>query len=177
MGLSNKDFDFQTLKAINFVNLPQTTLIEILSWRNHASIREHMFSDSIITVDDHLCFVSNLRNQNRDYYWLVTDANIKKYGVIYLTDLNATHQRANLGLYVNCNDSSKNKGRLLMNCLHKIAFDEFMLHGLRLEVLEDNQRAISLYKHFGFENEGLLRDYVYKNSKWKNVIVMSKIRQ
>lgn len=49
------------------------------------------------------------------------------------------------------------------------------LHTLRLEVMENNQKAIELYNQAGFEVEGTLRDYVFRDNRWYNVIIMSQI--
>jgi RimJ/RimL family protein N-acetyltransferase len=42
-----------------------------------------------------------------------------------------------------------------------------------LHVFDFNQRAISCYEKCGFRREGVLRDYWYKNGKFRDTLVMS----
>jgi len=44
-----------------------------------------------------------------------------------------------------------------------------------LEVFEDNTAAINLYKNFGFQEEGRLKEFIFKDGKWKDVIIMGMV--
>ena len=63
-------------------------------------------------------------------------------------------------------------GRILDSLAKNIAFDILNLHTLKLEVIEDNKVVINLHKKLGFKEEGRLKDFVYKDGKWKDVIIM-----
>jgi len=56
-----------------------------------------------------------------------------------------------------------------------MASNIFGLHSLKLEVIEDNKKAIEFYKKKGFEEEGRLREFVLKHGKWLGVIIMGII--
>jgi sialic acid synthase SpsE len=43
------------------------------------------------------------------------------------------------------------------------------------EVIETNERAISFYKKTGFSEEGRLKEFVFKDGRWLDVIVMGII--
>jgi len=62
-----------------------------------------------------------------------------------------------------------------MDCLKMVAFGVAKLHTLKLEVIEDNERALKLYIRSGFKKEGELIDYVFKNGLYKNVILMGMV--
>jgi UDP-4-amino-4,6-dideoxy-N-acetyl-beta-L-altrosamine N-acetyltransferase len=66
-------------------------------------------------------------------------------------------------------------GKILMDCLKNIAFKIAGFHTLKLEVIENNKRAINFYKTLGFTEEGRLREFVYKNDRWLDVIVMGMV--
>ena len=40
------------------------------------------------------------------------------------------------------------------------------LHRVELTVYADNEAAIGLYRKFGFEAEGLFRDYAVRDGQW-----------
>jgi UDP-4-amino-4,6-dideoxy-N-acetyl-beta-L-altrosamine N-acetyltransferase len=46
------------------------------------------------------------------------------------------------------------------------------LHTLKLEVLENNERAINFFKKLGFKEEGRLREFVFKEDIWYDAIIM-----
>jgi RimJ/RimL family protein N-acetyltransferase len=43
-----------------------------------------------------------------------------------------------------------------------------------LAVFEDNTAAINLYKKIGFQEEGRLKEFIFKDGKWKDVIIIGK---
>jgi len=63
-----------------------------------------------------------------------------------------------------------------LKCFKELAFDITHLHTLRLEVIADNERAVNFYKNFGFCEEGRLKEFVFKDGKWCDVIVMGMIK-
>lgn len=65
--------------------------------------------------------------------------------------------------------------RLLESIVHH-AFHDLCLNRIELTVLSTNERAINLYTKFGFEREGVLRNYVYKAGSYVDVVAMSYIR-
>ena len=67
-------------------------------------------------------------------------------------------------------------GVLLEKAALHLAFEVARLHTLKLEAIEDNDRAVSFYKRMGFQEEGRLREFVFKDNQWKHVIVMGMVR-
>lgn len=59
----------------------------------------------------------------------------------------------------------------------KHAFYNLNLHKVYLTVLTNNQRAIKLYDRCGFKIEGTLREEVYKNGKFEDMLVMSILKK
>ena len=115
-----------------------------------------------------------LEEDNRNFYWLVKNKD-EYLGVINLTLVDSNNKNAYLGIY--SNPHLKGVGSSLMECLKKVAFDVAHLHTLKLEVIEDNEKALNFFKKAGFVNEGKLKDFVFKNGKYKNVIIMGIINK
>lgn len=55
----------------------------------------------------------------------------------------------------------------------KHGFEDLNLNRIYLHVFEMNPRGIAAYKAAGFVQEGTLREAVYKNGRYYNVLVMS----
>jgi len=165
----NLEIDGITL--MNFTNLNEEEKEMILRWRNSENVRKWMFTDRIISLEEHLEFIDSLKRDSRNFYFLVKKAS-EYLGVVSLTRLDLRNRNAYLGIYANPEKKIPGVGSVLGEILLKLAFDVAKLHTLKLEVFEDNERAIALYKRLGFVEEGRLREFVFREGRWKDVIVM-----
>lgn len=168
------DLIIDDFKLVNFVNLTPEESRIVRNWRNSKIIRFWMFNDELISDKEHDNFLKHLAHSKTKVYWLVKEKE-RSIGVIYLTRISWRHRNAYLGMYVNPGMVHKGFGKKLLHIALKIAFDFLQLHSLKLEVVEDNEIAINLYRKFGFEEEGRLREFVYKQGMWKDVIIMGII--
>jgi RimJ/RimL family protein N-acetyltransferase len=103
--------------------------------------------------------------------------NHKLIGMSVLKNIHLIHRSAELGIFIGDPDE-KQKGysseatRLTL----KFGFMDMGLHRIYLKVHEDNLPAIKLYEKNGFIKEGLLRQAVFKNGRFKNEIIMSLLK-
>lgn len=168
------NYVFDEIQLINFVNVNKKDATNILEWRNHEAVRKWVYNNKPILLDDHLNFIKNLQQDNKNFYWVVKTQE-EPVGVISLNKVDYNNKNAYIGLYGNMLSSIKGKGSLLMRSLIYMGFEIIKLHALKLEVFENNQVAVNLYKKFGFEEEGLMKDFVFRNNQWINVRIMGKI--
>lgn len=165
-----KNLDFGDVIFKNFINLTEKEMILVLEWRNHVSVRKEMYQDHIISIEEHSKFIEKLKYDNKNYYWILKTKNGDCMGTISLNRVDFRNKNAYFGMY--SNPSTKGAGSLLIECLKKLAFDIAELHTLKLEVIDSNERAINFYKKSGFIEEGRLKEFVFKDGKWHDVVVM-----
>lgn len=67
-------------------------------------------------------------------------------------------------------------GTAMMAALIDISDNWYNLRRLELEVYTDNDRAIRLYQKFGFEIEGTLRSFAWRDGAYADAYVMSRLR-
>jgi len=161
-------------KLINFIKLSDEEIKLVRNLRNSEIIRIWMCNDHIISEKEHKRFLNSLRAEKSRVYWLVKKDN-SYVGVINLININWNHKNAYLGIYTNPEIEIPGKGKMLLSLILEVAFNLLNLHSLKLKVIEDNKVAIGLYRKFGFKEEGQLKDFVYKNNSWKDVIIMGMI--
>lgn len=132
----------------NFTTLSLEEQKMVLTWRNNIEIRQWMYSQDIISLEDHLSYVSSLESKKDRYYFLVKkdDENI---GVIDFTSIDRTNGTAEIGLYAK--PQSKGNGKHLMQEIIKYGFNDIKISKLLANVFITNQKAIALYKRFGFK--------------------------
>lgn len=169
-----QDFIFNNSVIKNFVNLSDDEIELVRNCRNHDEVRKWMYSDNIIPLCDHINFINNLKENNKNYYWLV-QVKMKYIGVISLNRIDFQNGNAYLGIYANPFELLKGKGGLLFNCAKKLAFDYANFHTLKIEVMDTNEKATDFYEKIGFREEGRLKEFVFRNGKWHDMIVMGII--
>lgn len=132
----------------NFTCLTHDEQLMVLSWRNHESIREHMYTTDPIGAESHLSFVDSL-SVSKDKFYAVVYKNGAPIGVIDLVDI--TDTSAFLGLYSNPFSDRKGIGRIILRALIRYAFETLHLSTLHLECFEENEKAKYLYGKFDFK--------------------------
>ena len=166
-----KDFKYKEMEAIHFVHCDQKIKEMILKWRNDETVRLNMFNDEIISQKEHSRFIENLLKDTHNSYWIVKN-DTNWIGVISINRFDILNQHAYLGIYVNPELQGQGFGKKLIDLLTNKIFKEARLHSLKLEVISNNISAINLYKKAGFKEEGRLREFVLKEKKWHDVLIM-----
>jgi UDP-4-amino-4,6-dideoxy-N-acetyl-beta-L-altrosamine N-acetyltransferase len=169
------NFTIHKVHLINFVNLSDQQKEMIRQWRNNDKIKNWMYSNHVISKEEHLNFIERLKKDNSNYYWLGQEENSDDIGVVYLNELDRKKKNAYLGIYTN--PDKLKVGKILIQCLKALAFEIVKLRTLKLEVIDNNIRAIQFYENAGFQREGVLPDSVYRDNKWCNILIMGMVNQ
>lgn len=173
----NKNIDLENASLISFINLNDEEAEMVRQWRNHDEIKKWMYQDHIISPEEHARFINGLKEDGRNFYWLAKNKQREAIGVISLNRVDFKNGNAYLGIYSNPYRKYPNAGRLLIQCLKTIAFDIAKIHTLKLEFIETNQRIINFYRRMGFNDEGRLKEFVFKEGKRHDVIVMGIVNK
>lgn len=71
----------------------------------------------------------------------------------------------------------KGIGSKLLAAVLDVADNWMSLHRVELTVYFDNEPALGLYRKFGFETEGRLRDYAVRDGAYVDAISMARLRR
>jgi UDP-4-amino-4,6-dideoxy-N-acetyl-beta-L-altrosamine N-acetyltransferase len=77
---------YPNYQFLNFICLDNDEKQMILSWRNDERIRKWMYNTNIITIENHLSFIANLKDNQAKKYWLV-QRNNRKIGVMSIVNI------------------------------------------------------------------------------------------
>ena len=83
---------------------------------------------------------------------------------------------ATLGMAVHDDFAGRGAGTALMAAAVEQADRWLNVSRLELSVWTDNARAIALYERFGFEREGVLRQYAWRDGAYADAISMARLR-
>ena len=84
---------------------------------------------------------------------------------------------ASIGMCVHDEWQGKGIGKALLSAGVGMADNWLNLRRLELEVYTDNEAAIRLYERFGFEREGTLRQYAFRDGIYVDAYVMARLRE
>lgn len=82
-----------------------------------------------------------------------------------------------IGMGVHDDHVGKGIGSALLAALIDAADNWLNLRRLELTVFADNQAALALYRKFGFEEEGLLRDFAFQAGRHADAMAMARLRR
>src|SRR4030042_1196736 len=94
-----KDFKLTNTTLINFVNMDSKKKEMVRQWRNNENIRTWMYSPHTISYKEHNKFIAKLKNEDKDFFWLVRNKKSKYIGVICLKRVDVYNKNAYLGIY------------------------------------------------------------------------------
>ena len=83
---------------------------------------------------------------------------------------------ASIGMAVHDAFAGRGVGSAMMAAVVDMADRWWNIKRLELNVYADNARAIALYERFGFEREGLMRAYAWRDGAYVDSLAMARLR-
>lgn len=150
---------------------------DIIRWRNSEHVRQYFIYQGDFTKEGHLQWLETKIKTGKVAQFIIIEKQTNKaIGSVYLRDIDQNQHKAEYGIFIG-EESEKGKGygtqsaRLMI----EYAFANMGLHRIYLRVFADNKRAISSYKKAGFSQEGILRDDVYVQGEYRDIVWMAII--
>jgi putative acetyltransferase len=113
-----------------------------------------------------------------DTHFLAAEVDGRMVGNLGL-HTNGRHPRrkhmAALGMSVHDDYQGRGVGTALMQAAVDMSDNWLNVRRIGLEVYTDNEPAIALYKRFGFEIEGTLRDFSFRQGAYVDAYAMARI--
>jgi len=146
-------------------------------WRNDPVIRENLLGYRFPVTEkmEEKWFESALDDQSRlrVVFAIETIEDAVLIGFINLNQIDWIAKNCYFGISIG---NKKYHGKGLapesMRIMFRYAFDCLNLRKICLEVATFNNNAVALYNKFGFVEEGLLKEHIYLEGKYHDVILM-----
>lgn len=128
--------------------------------RNQNSVRESMYTEHKISLDEHLAWVQRLEHDNRQIVFIVLMNDVVS-GVVSVNAIDRIHLKSDWAFYLDANVRG-GLGAALEFGLINFIFQRVGLEKLNCEVIETNEAVVKLHKRFGFVEEGFRRENIIK---------------
>ena len=146
----------------------------IVRWRNTESVRKNFIYQALFTRESHENWIKTKVETGDVVQMIICEtATDKPIGSVYVRDIDHVHHKAEYGIFIG-EESARGKGygteaaRLMI----RYCFEELKLHRLFLRVYAENLQAIRSYEKAGFEKEAYLRDDVYVEGRYRDIVLM-----
>lgn len=120
---------------------------------------------------------SGIENQPTNVVALIAILDGTVVGDIGLTRYtNRRAHAASFGMGVHDDYTGRSIGRCLLGEILEIADEWLDIRRIELTVYTDNVAAIGLYQRFGFQREGLARDFAFRAGTYVDAFAMARLR-
>jgi len=142
----------------------------ILVWRNSADVRPYMYTDHLISPEEHERWFAGLWGDETRRYWII-ELDGKPVGLANLYDIDRRNQRSAWAYYLaDPAVRGLGVGSYVEYWVLEYVFEALRFAKLWCEVLVDNEAVWKLHETFGFTVEARFRGHVLKGEARVDVL-------
>lgn len=167
--------DHRILRGAQVTLRPLATgdLRRCVKWFSDPQVTQFLGRNAPVTLaEEERWFRDYSRRSDEQIFAIEIDG--RHVGNLGLHKVDRVHRKADLGIVIGETAYwSHGYGTDALRTVLQYGFGHLGLNKVSLEVLEDNLRAIRSYDKCGFVREGVHREDVYKDGRFRNVVRMS----
>lgn len=158
--------------ALELVKINKDDLELIMTWRMKPEVTRYMYTEPVLTMDTQLKWFDFIQENDNAKYWIIKFDGVK-IGLINICDIDYKNKRCSWAYYIG-DTSFRGKGiATLLECnIYDYVFDCLNLNKLCCEVFTFNEKVISIHEKFGSVVEGTLKQHIYKNGEFFDIVIM-----
>jgi UDP-4-amino-4,6-dideoxy-N-acetyl-beta-L-altrosamine N-acetyltransferase len=146
-------------------------------WRNSENVRPYMYSDHVISAQEHAEWFEKMLLDDTKKYWII-ELEKTPVGVVNLTNIDLNSKCCDWAFYIfDPNTRGKGVGSFVEKSVLKYVFDDLSLEKLNCEVLETNPGVVKMHQKFGFVQEGFFRKAIRKKDQLVGIHRLSMLRE
>lgn len=158
--------------------LKSTDLLLINIWRNDFQLNKLTLGirfPKSLEMDEQWLNKALSDISNKNVYLAIDELQTSEFiGIVQLSNIDWISRTADFGVNIgNRTKVGKGYGNECIKLFFKYVFQNLNLRKINLKVVQFNDNAIRLYKNIGFQQEGLLKQEVFYENVYHDVIQMS----
>lgn len=158
--------------SLKLKKIKHDNLEKIMNWRMDPQVTKYMYTDPKLTLKNQFEWYERIQNSPKEKYWMIV-IDDTPIGVLSLTDIDVKNRRCSWAYYIG-DTSFRGRGiaKTLECNIYDYVFETLKLNKLCCEVFTFNDKVISLHEKFGSEVEGTLKQHIYKNGEFYDIVRM-----
>jgi ribosomal-protein-serine acetyltransferase len=154
-----------TYRLIPLIDLNEETQLQVLEIRNEEYIREWMFTENKINVEDHFVWIERLKNDKSQICLIIINEEEQPFGAVNIKNIDKENKIAELGFYKSQKINEKGLMTKSLSTAIDYSFNTLGLDKIYSEVFEGNIKSLAIHKRLLFTEEGFLRLHKIKGGK------------
>lgn len=149
----------------------------IIRWRNTEFVRRNFIYQKPFTRQGHMAWIREMIDTGKAVQFMICVKDTgKPVGSVYFRDIDHNHHKAEYGIFIGEREAlGKGFGTQAAELMIRYGLEELKLHKVMLRVLAENFPARKSYEKAGFVQEAYLKDEVFLENQYKDVIYMAVI--
>jgi diamine N-acetyltransferase len=165
------------VKLIPIISWKDSTFADLyVDWANDSEVTEHLYQGSFpISYKEALDLYDSFKNHNNVVFYIVVhDRNSDKtVGTVGLYDIHWPSRIGEFRVMIGRKHYwGKGIGRICLEKMMKLAFEQYNFHKFWLGFNANNKRAENSYSKSGLKHECTLKEHHYKNGVYNDIVRM-----
>jgi UDP-4-amino-4,6-dideoxy-N-acetyl-beta-L-altrosamine N-acetyltransferase len=156
--------------------LQESDLEMVLSWRNSERVRANMYTDHIISLEEHQTWFKKIKDEPTVDY-LICEFQNHPIGLVYFTNIDKNNNKCYWGFYLGETATPLGSGGALSFISMEYIFEIVDFRKVCSEVLSFNNKSLKLHKRLSFQEEGCFKKHIYKNLEYQDVICLALFQE
>ena len=151
----------------NLRELKETDLEMVLQWRNREDVRKNMYTQHIITWQEHTAWFQKAKDDDTKKY-LLFQKDDTPLGFVSFTEIHKKHKTAFWAFY-SADPTRRGIGSQMEVFAIDYAFEVLQLEKLNCEVLSFNYPIVSFHRKHGFRIEGIFKNHFLQEGVYTDI--------
>jgi len=127
------------------------------------------------STNEQMEWYKNNRENGIGYAWVVCDNANSFMGIFSIHRIDKQNKRCETGYWLFPEFWNKGYAKEALNAMLDFASSQLMLHRITAEIEPENIDSILLVSNLGFEREGVFKDFEFKNGKYNDLEIWTKL--
>jgi len=163
------------LRAVEYEDLPL-----IVEWRNDPKVYQYFYEQEPLSLVMQTAWFERSLQKRDERLWMVEAIETHEaIGTVGLVHIDRRSRKAEWGRLLIYPDEYRHGGygSEIESLILRYFFDHMNMNRLQCELFVENENVIALHKKFGFKQEGLFRQYVFKEGRYRDVVYLALLRE
>lgn len=163
-------------QKVNLRSVELNDIPLIVEWKNDREI-SHLTGSYTPTTELKEEALYQMEQETNTTYKFIIEEDDEEIGYCGITGIDWRSRRGEIFIRIALREKwQQGFGFEASNLLINFAFTDLNLHKLFLTCFTDNLNALNLYSKLNFETEGELKQHHYCNGKFKDMLIMSLLK-